>query len=94
MIITDYKKEDLICEIDIGRPDIFDGNRSEELALCEWIIESDIEIAVNSVFNIIHKYCQGEENYMGGGFKYMFWFTNEKDKETFKQKIVEFGYKT
>ena len=75
--------------IDIGRPNILDETREQWLEFSQWIIDCDIPITVSSAFNFVREYCVNGESYIGGGYKFMFWFEKEKDKAVFISKYDE-----
>jgi hypothetical protein len=76
--------------LDLGRPDIWDAtSRKLWKDIHNQIKKGSIEMLVNSVFWRIDDIIEDEKHpgYMGGGFKYQFWFKNEEDKHSF-QTIV------
>lgn len=91
-MITDLNKQKLedFVEINIGRPDLIPNeNMIQWREFHNWIAECDIPIIPSGAYwNIIERISQNQ-GFMGGGFQYMFWFKNNKDKEIFEDKLME-----
>jgi hypothetical protein len=74
--------------VDIGRPDIYDENsRNFWLDFNNYIHTCDYPIYANNMFFYIEEKIQDPEwSYIGGGYKYFFWFDSEDDRKTFSTK--------
>ena len=84
--------------IDIGRPSFYNESDRKSWFKFFWAVEkSSIEINVNSLYFAIKEYFLEEQGYGGGGMKFMFWFNNEEDKNSFieecERNIPEFNWK-
>ena len=74
--------------VEIGRPDFHTKeDRNFYLAIHNFIIESPINIMINSIFWVVDDLLNRGKNYSGGGMKYMFWFETQKDLTEFKEKL-------
>lgn len=74
--------------IDIGRPDFYNERTIQYWKkFHDWVENCEIPIIVNSMFSGCVKMLNEGEMYMGGGFKYMFWFHTKEDLEKFRKDI-------
>lgn len=69
-------RPDLTCE-----EDFFKWTKFHQL-----VESSDIRIKVNGVYNLMKEYCRTEQGYLGGGFKYCFWFESAEDLQKFDKQ--------
>ena len=82
--ITEY------IALDIGRPDIInDSTREYWKEFNEYVNTCEYPIIPNNMFFTIEQQLKSNPNwsYLGGGYKYMFWFQNQEDIDKFKTRF-------
>ena len=80
--------------LDVGRPDLTCDDDFRKWTKFHQLVESsELRIIVNGIFNLMKEYCRTEQGYMGGGFKYCFWFESNEAKLKF-EKLANAIWKT
>ena len=83
------KSEELLM-VDIGRPSFTNETQIEFWKKFHtWVQEGPVSMITSSVFWDMVAMLEKGQFYMGGGFKYCFWFLNEEDKVAFEDHITE-----
>jgi hypothetical protein len=84
-MIVDFD-ESYTYVLNLGRPDFTCDKHYEYWTEIFNLIETtDIKIMVNSLYRTMKEYCENKKGYLGGGFKFNFWFETESD-------LLEFAY--
>lgn len=85
------KSEELLT-VDIGRPTFIN---KAQIALWtkfhDWVRHGPVPMIVSNAFWDMVTMLEKEQFYMGGGFKYQFWFVTEEDKAAFEEHLAEFN---
>jgi hypothetical protein len=80
MILKSKTKQPI--SLDIGRPDLYDDDSfTWYTRFQQWVKDTPIPIVVNSFYYSVDDMIKHRQSYLGGGFKYMFWFNTEEDKQ-------------
>jgi hypothetical protein len=80
--------------LDVGRPDLTCEEDFHRWNLFHQLVENcEMRIIVNGVYNDMKEYCRTEQGYLGGGFKYCFWFESDEAKLKF-DKLARAIWKT
>lgn len=82
---------DSLYWVNIGRPDILETTIDAEREFHDWVRDTDIEIVVSDAFAYLSTCIAETQYYLGGGFKYMFWFFSQEDKDTFIKYLESKG---
>lgn len=76
--------------LDIGRPSFYAGDdetRDYLYTVQEWIRTVDIEIKVNGFYHTLTEMLRTDAGFLGGGFKYCFWFRSVEDRDQFTKQL-------
>jgi hypothetical protein len=81
MIVSETTWSNNDCSVDIGRPNFTcDKDRNNWKLFNETIEKSSVEVKVNAMYPSIKQMLDANQDYLGGGFRYMFWFKSPEDK--------------
>lgn len=78
--------------VDLDRPFITEETRQKWINFhqyCRDLSKKGNSIRPNRMFSLIESFAKEGKGYSGGGYHYMFWFDNEKDRQEFLSYINE-----
>jgi hypothetical protein len=88
-MIIDPKEDTTVYMIDVGRPSFTEQDHRDFWSGFFRLVETTaIPVMVNSAYHGIKQRVDDGQSYLGGGFKFCFWFETKDDRRAFAKECA------